>query len=375
MVCPNCGRAAVGKFCTNCGTNLSAAASAQQTNVPGNAQNQNLNYAPNQGYMNSGYAQGQNYNSGYAPNQAPNYYPNQSAYPGYVPNQGFNPGQQVVGGYQDISARAAGQAPGALLLRKHVRSPLVLIAAILVSLYAGITSFLGGESVLQTIDSIGDSFQYFDSSLKISYIVSLLGCAVQIILAVWMTASTWILFASADSVDGLKSCRAFVGFRMWVYTVLALASLVTLVVLIGKKQVDSDFLVAANQLTATSIVRCGLEALVNPEKIGTVGLVSIVLVFAVFRCSMLITACSSSIRMVRYGGLLQKRMLPAAVLTLLRSLVLLGGNIYMLAEYGAHIEWEGILFYVSFLVLGLASFLLSIVMFMNANGISRMRGQ
>ena len=346
MVCPNCGRAAEGKFCTWCGTNLAAAASAQQLNVPGNAQNQNPNYAPNR-----------------------------AAYPGYVPNQGFNPGQQVVGGYQGLSAEAAGQAPGALLLRKHARSPLVLIAAILVSLYSGIISFLGGDAILQTIEIMGDSFQSFHSSVKIAYCVGLLGCAVQIILAVWMTISAWVLFSSAGSVAGLKSCRAFVGFRMWIYTVLALAALVTLAVLIGKQEQDSEFLSVANQLMTNGIVHCGLEALHLREKTGTVVVVSLVFVSAVFRCSMLMTACSSSIRMVRYGGLLQKRMLPAAVLTLLRSLVLLGCNIYMLAKHGAHLGEESILLYASFLVLGLASLLLSVVMFMNAGGIRRLRGQ
>ena len=393
MICPNCGRASAGKFCPGCGTKLNT---AQPASTPGSAPNQNRNdmanqgydnsgYSSNQGCTNAGYAQNQSYNPGYAQNQsyhsgyAPgrNAYnpPNQGAYGGFVPNQGFNPGQQVVGGYQDLSAEAAGQSPGAQLLRKHASSPLILIAAILVTLYAGAISYLCGSEILRLADFF-DLFEYLDAFEKISSIADLVVCAVQIILAIWMTVSTWILFASAASVGGLKNCRAFVSFRMWVYTVFALSSLITLVVLIADKKTDSEFLYAASQLMANGATHGGLHALILLPKDDTlrVALLSLVCVFAVFRGSMLFTALSSSVRMVRYGGPLKKRMVPAAVLTLFRALLLLGGNCYVLAEYGGKLAFDGILLYAAFLTLGLATLLTSIVMFMNAAELRRMRG-
>lgn len=403
MICPNCGKEATGKFCPFCGTKLAEAPASQPGSAPGSASNQTQNYAPNQSYGNPGYSQNQSYgNPGYSPNQGyasnQNYAPNQgyagnqaytqnqnynnpsfaynpSRNPGYIPNQGFNPGQQVMGNYQDVPAEVAGMSPGAQLLRKHAKSPLMLIVAILVTLYAGIIGYFCVKEDIDVIDLMGN-FDYLSTYVKISSITALIAYTVHIVMAIWLIVSVWTLFGSAGSIGSLKGCRAYVSFRMWVFTVLTIAALIMLVYVISDKKSMSDFMNVASQLTSNGVSHSGISALTHLLESDTAAIIIISLLFAlaVVRGSLLFTASSTSARMLRYGGPLQKRMVPAGVLTLLRGLVLLAGNIYMLAEYGEHLDFEGILFFVSFLLLGLAAFFISILMFMNAAGVRRMRG-
>lgn len=393
MICPNCGREANGKFCPGCGTKLNAEPAAPRTNNQGYASNQNQNYAQNQGNGTPGYSSNQEYNNpAYAPNQGyqPGYAPNQGyaqnrtyqsgpAYnqnfqPGYVPNQGFNPGQQVTGGYQDIPAGMVGQSPGAQLLRKHAGSPLMLLCALLMTLAAGCICYICGKAIISWLDGIGDYFKYAASSGKISMILNLVTCAAHIVVAVWLTVALWMLFASAGSMGSLKACRSCFRARMGMLALLTVSALITLLAFIIKERSGSEFVYVVSTLTQNGVTHAGIQpaTLLFKDSIPTLILISVLFICGMIRNSLLSTACSSSIRMLCYGGPQQRRVAAAGVLSLLSGLALMACNIYMLAEYGK--GTENILYYASLLACGLVSFLCSILLFMNASGVRRMRG-
>ena len=403
MNCPKCGKEAKGKFCPFCGTKLEEAPAAQPGDASGSAPNQTQSYAPNQSYGNPGYSQNQSYanpgyspnqgyasNQGYAPNQGyagnqaytqrqnynnPSFAYNPSRNPGYIPNQGFNPGQQVMGSYQDVPAEVAGLSPGAQLLRKHARSPLTLIAAILVTLYAGIISYFCGKAGVEAIDRLGG---HLYSTEEIRLVVCLVLYVTQIVMAIWLSISVWMLFASAASLGSLKSCRAYLSFRMVAFAVLTLSALIMLIFVITKSRETGDFWYATALLMEYGAYYSGHSAIPilgrGAGEVVLILLMSIPFVLAVVQSMLLSTASASSARMLRYGGPLQKRILPAGVLTLLHGLILLAGNIYLLVENGDYLAFEGILFYCAFLSLGLAEVFMSIVLFMNDSEMKRMRG-
>lgn len=394
MICPNCGREVTGRFCTGCGAKLAAASAPPQTSAPANSPNPGgapryasnpgaySGYAPNQGYQQGnpqgyqqsnnqgyqqqGYGQNQPYNSGFAYNRNFN--------PGYVPNQGFNPGPQVNGGYRDLPPEMAAQSPGAQVLRRVAGSPLILISAILVTLFAGVICYYCGKEILDVLDYIDSLFDFDGTKMKIGVIVDLAGNAVQILLAVWMMIALWSLFGSAAenkpvmSRGGLSVCRTYASASLGIFVILGLAAVISLFFLVIDKKSDSDFYYTAKTLAVSGITHIG--ALFAPSILNDAVLqwVSVCVVFlvAAIQSSLLFAVFASSGRMLRFGGPLQKRVAPAGLLTLLAGLVLLGGNVYMLVEYGERADTEEILFYSAFLALGLASILCSIALFMDS---------
>lgn len=384
MICPNCGRESTGKFCTGCGTRLAQEPTSPQTNAPGNSANPGYNqsaysgYAPNQGYQrgnqqgyqqgyNQGYSQNQPYNSGFAYNQNQN--------PGYVPNQGFNPGPQVNGGYRDVPPELAAQSPWAQILRRVAGSPLILFSAILVTLFTGAICYYCGKGIVDMLDYLDKYFEYFGTKGKISVIVSMVGNGVHILMAVWMLIALWSLYGSAVGRDkpamssgGLGACRTYASATLGIFVILAISAVITLFVQVLDEKSDSDFLYVANSLAVDGITHVG--GIFAPTLLDDAALqwVSVCVVFigAAIQSSLLFAVFASSKRTLRYGGPLQKRAAPAGVMTLLASLVLLGGNVYMLVEYAERAETEQIVFFAAFLALGLASFLCSIALFMDS---------
>lgn len=394
MICPNCGREVTGKFCPACGTKLNAEPAAPQANNQGYASNQNQTYASNQDNANPGYSSNQGYgnqaaapNRGYQPGYGPNqgygqnqpynsgFAYNQNFNPGYVPNQGFNPGQQVTGDYQGVPASSISLSPGAQLLRRHAGSPLMLICAILMTLAAGCISYVCGKSVISWLDGIGRYFDRASDYEKISIILNIAGCVLHIVMIVWLTIDLWVLFGSAASVSSLKACRSFFKARMGIFVLLTLSALIMLVaVIVKEKGSTSDFVLCVSQLTNSGVTHVGYNPvkLLFKDTVPTVILICVLFLFGVIRSALLTTVCSSSIRMLCYGGPQQRRVAAAGVLSLLSGLALMACNIYMLAEYGK--GTENILYYASLLACGLVSFLCSILLFMNASGVRRMRG-
>ena len=407
MICPNCGREVTGRFCTGCGAKLAAASAPPQTSAPANSPNPGgapryasnpgaySGYAPNQGYQQGnpqgyqqsnhqgyqqqGYGQNQPYNSGFAYNRNFN--------PGYVPNQGFNPGPQVNGGYRDLPPEMAAQSPGAQVLRRVAGSPLILISAILVTLFTGAVCyyclaklFTGtiiyyGFHEINMLEYIRDVFKYGQTREIIEVIIWLVGNGVHILMAVWMMIALWSLFGSAAGKDkpamsrgGLSVCRTYASASLGIFVILGLAAVISLFFLVIDKKSDSDFYYTAKTLAVSGITHIG--ALFAPSILNDAVLqwVSVCVVFlvAAIQSSLLFAVFASSGRMLRFGGPLQKRVAPAGLLTLLAGLVLLGGNVYMLVEYGERADTEEILFYSAFLALGLASILCSIALFMDS---------
>lgn len=383
MFCPNCGREVTGKFCPACGTRLGAApASAPSNGAPRNAasapiQNapqtqsygQAMNYPKSQSYVSQPFASGFAYN--------------QNANPGYVPNQGYNPGQQVTGSYRDIPPGAAGQDPGSLLLRRLASSPLMLIAAILASLYVLSMGYLCGKEIVNLIGQIGDHYKYFTTTQKISSIISIVTCFVHAVMVLWLLIAVWELFGSASgrgriamSFSGLRACKAYARARELLFFVPALAAVISLAIEIAKME-SSDFSYALLSLTANCSTHDGFQAITvifTKDAIVVLSILTVLFLMAAARSSLLATVCDSSVRMLRYGGPQQRRLVPAAVLTLLRGLILIAGGIYMLVEYGKHYQFDGILLIASFMAVGLASCFVAALLFRNAALIRRLRG-
>ena len=171
MTCQNCGRQATGNFCPGCGTRLSA----QPAPDPGTGQGrpscrrraknrndrQSLEYPQNREHVYRQINAQQSFRQGSAPGQY--------AFPGYVPSQGYNPGRQETGVYQDIPAWAAGQSPGGQLLMRLAGSPIMLICAILASLYALSMCYLCGKEIVHLIGEIGDHYKYYITAQKIVF--------------------------------------------------------------------------------------------------------------------------------------------------------------------------------------------------------------
>lgn len=403
MKCPNCGRENTGRFCVSCGTRLTSAPAAQTpaegTNPrpsapwPGSDRENTPGYVPNRNVApdsNQSYGQNANRDPRSAPSQNPyygssqnqSYTPNQGynggfAYnqnPGYVPQQGYNPGPQAAGGYQNPLAGALGQSPGAQLLRKLSGSPLMLFSAILVTLYAGVMCYICGKSLINWFDGIGDLFKYATDYVKVSTIVNIVGCAVHLVMAVWLVIAAWAVFGSGGSVGSLGCSKAYCRFRLFVFALLTVSALITLVAVLAKENIsDSTFLFAATQLTTSGNTHVGFRAAIDLFRDETVLVIffCVLFILGAAQSSLLSTALNSSGRMVRYGGPLQKRVVPAAVLTLFFGLLLMAANIYLLVEYGRGLD--NILFYSACIALGLASFFYAIVLFMDAGGVKRMQ--
>ncbi len=383
MICPNCGHESTGKFCTGCGARLAVAPAPPQTNAPGYPPNSSSQpgYAPNPGYNQGGrpgYASNQGYQQGYNRDYGQNqpyhsgFAYNQNANPGYVPNQGFNPGPQVMGGYRDIPPEMAGQSPGSQILRRVAGSPLILISAILVTLFAGVVFYCCGKEVLNVLDFIGDSFEHGNTKEKIGVIVRLTGDAVSLLMAVWLMIAVWALYGSAAgkskpamSSGGLKVCRSYASASLGIFVILALSAVIALFFFVIDKESSSDFYYAAKTLSVRGVNHTGTLCAPTLLEDGVLQWASVCVIFlgAAIQSSLLFTVFASSGRMLRYGGPLQKRVVPAAVLTLVAGLMLLGGNIYMLVEYAERAEVEYILFLSAFLALGLASVLCAIALF------------
>lgn len=386
MTCPNCGRQATGNFCPGCGTRLSA----QPAPEPGigqgrpshrrRAQNRNdrqsLEYPQNREHV---YRQ-INAQQSFRQDSVPGQY----AFPGYVPSQGYNPGRQETGVYQDIPAWAAGQSPGGQLLMRLAGSPIMLICAILASLYALSMCYLCGKEIVHLIGEIGDHYKYYSTAQKIANIISIVTAFAHAIMAAWLLAAVWRLIGSAVGrhrlamrCSGLQFCKSYTRIRGLLLFLPAFAAMLSLAMDIVEVETNS-FSYGTLSLTLSCATHAGFQAvtvLFTKHTTLTLAFLSGLLLLAAARSSLLTTVCATSVRMLRYGGPQQRRVVPAAVLTLLRGLVLLAGGIYMLAEYGDHFQFDGILQISSFLVTGLASCLLSVLLFRDAAGIRRLQGE
>ena len=216
MTCPNCGRRVTGNFCPGCGTRLSA----QPAPEPGTGQGrpsrrrraknrndrQSLEYPQNREHVYRQINAQQSFRQGSTPGQY--------AFPGYVPSQGYNPGRQETGVYQDIPAWATGQSPGGQLLMRLAGSTIMLICAILASLYALSMCYLCGKEIVHLIGEIGDHYKYYSTAQKIANIISIVTAFAHAIMAAWLLAAVWRLIGSAVgryrlamSCSGLQFCK------------------------------------------------------------------------------------------------------------------------------------------------------------------------
>lgn len=276
MICPNCGKETVGKFCPACGTKLvaepvAAAAAAVNEAVqdwnkpepvapaapepvaepvrPAAPQAPNPAYAPqtpNQGYApNQAYAPNQGYapNPGYAPNQA--YAPNQGQpASGFVAGQGYNPGVQNVGGYR-APAGAVGQTSASQFVRKLATSPLFILGALLMTLAFGLSAYFNVRTTIYAFDMLD---RYSDKTQVITTIVTAIATVVVGLIAV---IAVWSIVASAAnkatqkmSTGGLTTFKVFAVFGLIGCCLLFVGSAVLLVLYL----VNNDVSDIANQV-------------------------------------------------------------------------------------------------------------------------------
>lgn len=389
MICPNCGKEAVGKFCPACGAKMpaidetvvlndannpwkkaaEAAAKAAEPVAPAQEQP-----APNQGFAPNRPAPSQPFvpnqaapsqpfvpnqsassqpfvpNQGYNPNQAA---PNQAApnqayapYPGrnYVPQQGNNP-TQATGSFQDLSPAAVGQTPASQLVRKLATSGAWLVATLATTLSFLITCYLNifsksSTSILYYIENL----PHFKGTEYESQIYSSIGSiAGGLLFSLIVVFLLWKIFGSAASKKnekmGTGPLTVFKVFFIISLVAVCIALLATvilgvLVLVLGSQSGIDEYTNALKELLLQyNINITGTNANIS-SMIGVIfGILALILVFAIIYIAKVLKSLTTGKRVIRTGIPDDRVSIFVAVFTLIGGIcMLITGVLYFLLQ-------------------------------------------
>ena len=299
MICPNCGGEASSSFCPFCGSKLGG-----EENHGRRAHNQNAATAQ----------------SGAEPMGTDWIKRDRAEY---------------------AAGKTVGESPLVKFLRELASSPLILISAILMTVYTGVACYACGLRGIQSLNVLSDQ-RYFDSAIslgKLNYIAVLAPCVTKLMLSVWLMVSLWSLYSAALagkrkglSYNAADSLKAYSNAGALVFKLLTAVSLVSLAYAAFLKLSNADslpdsvrqILNALAQLTYESADRAErqqLAAWISNEALVHLSLFSLTFILRIICFSMLHKLCIVFSNMIRYGETTVHRFSALAPLTLLSGLL------------------------------------------------------
>ncbi|MBO4418442.1 MAG: hypothetical protein J5789_01245 [Oscillospiraceae bacterium] len=239
-----------------------------------------------------------------------------------------------------VEAELKGLLSGTRILGKQARSPLMLLSAILVTVYAiGACIYCGGL----IRGRIGYTIIYGYSSLQSSITaVEVTLAFLRLAMALWLLGTMWVLYGSRASVGVLKNCRVYVRFRLIVFGLLTLCllTLCLLVVVIG--DFGSGFHSTLAALTAGGIAQAGFSAIevLSASPVQFILVIAAVFILGAIRSAFLSGVFSDAIRLSAGGNPVKKRIMPAAVLTILAGAGQIIANLFLLLRLEKKSSWR-----------------------------------
>lgn len=340
MICPNCGGEASNTYCPYCGSRLGEATKSRKG------------------------ARGRN-----AAEPRPN------ADPWSEPDWVQRDRNEFVGG------GVVRESPLIEFLRELAGSSLILVSAVLMTLYTGACGYSCGGRALWALDVLSDPHN-FDSAVSITkagYIAIVAVCVGKIILALWLTIALWSLFSAgvAAKRKGL-SHQAANGFQSFsrsaagVYRLLTGAAVVTLLYTIVAKLTDTDGFPEIVRDIFDTVARFTAEAAGEAERGWLVGYLSneaivqaalCVLTFCLgmIRFSMLNKLFVVSGNMIRFGEATNYRLSVLPALTLLSGLATVANGVVYYLQL--HTFTDDALIYAPVFAFGLAQIFCAVNLF------------
>lgn len=280
-----------------------------------------------------------------------------------------------------VGVGAVRESPLNEFLRGLAGSALILVSAILMTLYTGACGYSNGGRALWALGVLSDPHN-FDSAVSITkagYIAIVAVCVGKIILALWLTVALWSLFSAgiAAKRKGL-SYQAANGFQAFshtaagAYRLLTGAAVVTLLYSIVSKLTDPDGVPEIVRDVLDTVARFTAEAAGEAERGWLVGYLSneaivqaalCVLTFCLgmLRFSMLHKLFIVSGNMVRFGEATNHRASTLFALTLLSGLATVANGVVYYMQL--HTFTDDALIYAPVFAFGLAQILCAVVLF------------
>ena len=360
MICPNCGHRSKKNFCPECGASLAVDPVEPQVKDLFNTVDRNTNTRngpnPDQGKVFSGY----------------------------------DTEEQIFGVHKTIHADEAGLSDVARFIRKRAGSPLMLISAILITLYTGCFCYTCGASILNMTENFFQpSFDLLREDMKISSLLFWVCCFFQFVMSVWLCVAMWSLYSAsvcrrkrAMQVSGMGSFQSCSLFGKAFFGLLTAISLLTLALMLFQQLHSPDewsefaqkCFCVAKETTFQATNQVGLLVFVSllfENDIYRIAFISVYFLINAILFFQLFNLFAVSDGMFRFGEVSRRRVPHVALLVLLNGIVLIAGSIF--AYFALGTEENALLMFGPTSIHGLASILCSLALDRYTVGIKRMQ--
>ncbi|MBQ1409764.1 MAG: hypothetical protein IIY94_00595 [Oscillospiraceae bacterium] len=299
MICPNCGGETTGKYCPYCGTDFAAAKVEPQTdpqNTRDRVQAKQQDEQQKHGYVSA-----------------------------------------------DRIDAVLGDLPLIQFLRQSLKSKLMLLCTILVTLYAGCIGVVYGIVGFDMSKALtANQFDSYFSNDKIGRSIYLFSCVIHICLALWLAVSMWSIFCSAasrkktsQSSDWFNSFRSFAQVGQRVFLLLSACAAVTAGLMLLEADFSKTIFYSIEMLTSSGAAQIGLSHVLSmlfEENIYRVICIVAVYLFATVRFTLLKATGTLASGMLRSGEATRWKIPPVSLLVFLGGVLHLGVGIVTLLQ-------------------------------------------
>lgn len=275
-----------------------------------------------------------------------------------------------------------GASPVVQFLKKLVASPLILLCALLLTVYAAGICYCCGASILDTnLRIVNNQFDSYLSLDKLSRIVYMFVCVAHLCMALGLALSTWSLFWTGVkrnqptmSLGGFSTMQVLSRICTRLFLLLTISALVALGYCIIDPGANVAILNSLLVLPSGGAMQIGISDVVvvlTQSKVFRAAILIVIFLLNTVRFAALKEVFSAVCGMLRSGEMTRRGTPPAALLNFLCGLITCAASGYALIL--TKMEQEALLFYGPLFASGLACVLSSFALYRCTSGIGQMQ--